>query len=245
MPKLTDEEKQERRFQRERTRARDKALRAEEDHLRNQAQSERFKRENMYLTWEEYQAGEPCRGCGKPLMDQQDTELPPNKLTEQQREAREADVIEFKHQHGECRSYRWSAGSQTTHCGFCCPSPPIGPQTLARVAELFSIRTPDEDLDEWELTLTCEHVTHCTAHRTNHSYSIGVVTCPECEQPRGIVTSQRLGPVNDPHGRIQQQRINAELQQAQDKLRRQEKATAKTRQRIAELQAQTRNDTSE
>lgn len=63
--------------------------------------------------------------------------------TDEQRAAREAEEAEFRRLHPNCDGdgklrFRWTiAGNGITHCGVCCPPPPLSPAQTARVAEVF------------------------------------------------------------------------------------------------------------
>ncbi|MFP3964145.1 hypothetical protein SMC26_17625 [Actinomadura fulvescens] len=102
-------------------------------------------------------------------------------------------------------------------------------------ALLVSIKTENRDLDDWDLTLTCDHVVRCTQHRDHDHYSRRVVDCPTCATRRGVVEVERVGPTDDPEGRVQRERLLSELQAAKAKLERQRRTVEKTQRRIDEL----------
>jgi hypothetical protein len=101
----------------------------------------------------------------------------------------------FTDRHPGCRSLRWSmSGSRTTHCGECCPPPPLGYRQIEPIARLLQsvAATDPSDLDTWRLTLTCTHTVDRTQHRTNHSWTSSTVHCPDCSHARGVVASEKL-----------------------------------------------------
>ena len=123
----------------------------------------------------------------------------------------------FRELHADCRSHRWgTANSATMHCGYCCPPPPMSPARFEKAMRLFeSFGKPDpSQLDEWELSLTCDHTTRRTQHRSNGTRSSWyVVDCPECGTTRGVVESRLQGPAVDPEERpvVERERLEAEL----------------------------------
>jgi primosomal protein N'' len=107
---------------------------------------------------------------------------------------------------------------------------------IERISQILS-STPvrKEDLDDWDLRLTCDHVVRRAQHRDHDRYAARVADCPCCATRRGVVTARRSGPTDDPDGRVHQQRLAAELQEAHAKLARQRKALTATEVRITEL----------
>lgn len=116
MAKLTDEQRQHRAL----ARARREALQAEEDDRRCEERRQQWVRDGMYLSYEEYEQGVPCRGCGEPLQDGLGSWPALLKLTDQQRAEHDAYEAAFKERHGGCHTGRWSMeGSRTYHCFLC------------------------------------------------------------------------------------------------------------------------------
>lgn len=240
MARMTDEQREHRAL----VRARREALAAEEEDRRLEEQRQQWHRDGAYLSRAEVEAGEPCRGCGQPLLDGLGDWPPLNRLTPQQRAEYDRAEALFRERHGACRSHRWSlSGHRATHCGYCCPPPPISDRQIERIRQiLFSARVRNEDLDAWQLTLTCGHVVRRAQHRDHHTCTARVADCPECGMRRGVVTADRTGPMDDRSGQVARQRLAAELQVAQARLDRQRKAVEATERRIAEL-AQKLGDT--
>ncbi|MEV6207413.1 hypothetical protein [Kitasatospora sp. NPDC051914] len=246
MSKLTEEQRQ----QRAAARAHREALAAEEDHRRREERSERWSREGVYLSWEEFRRGEPCRGCGDPMSDGLGDWPALLRMTEQERQERDLAEMRFKERHGGCREGRWTvSGSRVLHCFACCPFPPMSPEQARVVGKiLFAPRSEnhEKELDAWKLTLTCDHVVEKTAHRSNDRYSSRVVRCGECDAHRGVVISERIGPAwdRDLHlkpgipGPVERERLTAELKAVEAKLERQRKSTTATQTRIDEIRAQ-------
>lgn len=118
MAKLSEEERQRRAL----ARARRQALENEERHHRDERKREEWEREGTRLTWEEYAAGVPCRGCGQPISGR-DSDYRFKGLIHMSPEERaryDAEEVRYREQHPECRSYRWSVqGCITLHCGYC------------------------------------------------------------------------------------------------------------------------------
>jgi hypothetical protein len=218
-------------------RARREALAAEEDDRRHEERRQQWHREGAYLSRAELEAGEPCRGCGQPLLDGLGNWYPLNRLTTEQRAEYDRAEALFRERHGTCRSHRWGlSGHRATHCGYCCPPPPMSDRQIGQISQILaSAQVRKEDLDDWDLTLTCDHIVRRTQHRDHDQYTMRVADCPACGTRRGVVTAQRAGPTDDPDGRIFQQRLAAELQTAQAKLDRQRKAVTATEFRITEL----------
>lgn len=97
--------------------------------------------ENERLTWEQYQAGEPCRGCGRPMRDATPWTGSGKgliHLSEEERAQYDSEEQLFNLRHADCHAHRWTVeGSLTTHCGKCCPPPPMSPEQTARIAALL------------------------------------------------------------------------------------------------------------
>ncbi|MFG2885432.1 hypothetical protein ACGFYV_24600 [Streptomyces sp. NPDC048297] len=243
MAKLTEEQKQ----QRAAKRALRSALEAEADDRRRRERDEQWEREGTRLSWAEYVAGEPCRGCGLPMTDELGSWPPLLKLSEAEKLEYEEANQRFRERHADCRDARWTvSGSRVTHCCFCCPPPPMGPKQVEKLARLFaswpSREERKKDLDRWDLTLRCDHVVPYIQHRENTRVSARVVDCPECGERRGVVSSEQVGPAYRDDGTIRErvaadrERLARELAAAEAKLTRQQKSAAATQRRIAEFQ---------
>ncbi|MBL1095173.1 hypothetical protein [Streptomyces coffeae] len=245
MAKLTEEERQ----RRAAARARKKALEAEEKDRRDRERREMWQREGMHLSWEDYEAGEPCRGCGEPMEDGRGDW--PGTMYRSEQEKREYDAAQerFRERHPDCKSGRWGiSGSRVTHCMLCCPPPPMSPARIQKLAELVaSWPSTDErkkDQDAWKLTLTCDHTVRYTQHREHDRVSTDVVDCPECDARRGVVQSERIGPAYDDEQIMcdrlaaERERLAEELAAAKSKLQRQQRNAAATRRRIDEIEQQ-------
>lgn len=93
------------------------------------------------LTWEQYLAGEPCRGCGRPMGDAtlwSGSGKGLIHLSEEERAQYDSEEQPFKVRHADCHAHRWTVGgSLKTHCGKCCPPPPMSPEQTARIATLL------------------------------------------------------------------------------------------------------------
>lgn len=248
MAKLTEQQRR----QRAEKRALRNALEAEAEDQRQRERAELWERERMRLSWEEYVAGEPCRGCGQPMRDGRGDWPPLLEMSEAEKQERNEAEQRFRDRHADCRAARWSvSGSRVTHCCFCCPPPPLGPKQIENLSRLMaswpSHEESKKDLDAWKLTLRCGHsVTH-VQHRDHDYVSARVVDCSECGERRGMVHSERVGPAYDDREIVQQRaaadriRLSQELAAAETKLARQRKATAATEQRINDIREQLRD----
>jgi|SRR5699024_1448806 len=63
--------------------------------------------ETPMLTWEQYVAGEPCPGCGRPYQDDEPWESKGTMyFTDEERARYDAEEALYKQHHGECGSHR-------------------------------------------------------------------------------------------------------------------------------------------
>ncbi len=90
------------------------------------------------LSWEEYAAGAPCRGCGQPLLTAQEAPEWHTKGTMYYTEDEQAEAAayeaEFRARHPLCHAFRWTlAGRLGEHCMRCCPPPPLSPEQMMAV----------------------------------------------------------------------------------------------------------------
>lgn len=135
MAELTEEQK----AQRARTRKRNQALAAEAEHRRTEARHREWKEMGLRLTRAELEAGVPCRGCGLPIIDDLEPFPALMHLTDAQRLEYDAAEKEYLERHGDCHAHRWSmGGSRTTHCGYCCPPPPLSERQIADISRIMS-----------------------------------------------------------------------------------------------------------
>jgi hypothetical protein len=183
------------------SRARRAAEAAEADDRRVEGRRLQWQREGVYMTRAKIEAGEPCRGCGQPLLDGLGDRGPLSNLTPDQRAACDRAEELYRERHRDCRSHRWSLGGhRALHCGYCCPMPPLPAEQARRAAQvLSSVRTRPEGLDAWDLMLTCGHTVRRAQHRDHgdrHSWQ--VTECAQCGQRRGVVSAQRTGPARRP-----------------------------------------------
>lgn len=236
MPKMTEEQRQQRAL----VRARREALAAEEDDRRLEQRQQQWMEQGAYLTVAEIEAGEPCRGCGEPLLDGLGNWPALLHMTPAQRRDYDDADASFRERHSGCRAHRWSmSGNRTAHCGYCCPPPPLSTLQIERIRQILSsVKTEKKDLIDWDLTLTCEHSVRHSQHRDHDRYSFQVVGCPTCGARRGVVATQRIGPAAGPDARAQKEHLSTQLQSAQTKLKRQRKATAATERHNEELTIQ-------
>jgi hypothetical protein len=236
MARMTDEQREQKAL----LRARRAAEAAEEDDRRTEERRQQWQREGTCMSWAEIEAGEPCRGCGQPLLDGMGDWPPLLKLTPEQRAEYDRADTAFRERHGDCRAVRWSmSGHRAAHCFYCCPMPPLRDWQAEQLAQIFSsarAHARADDLDAWELALTCDHVVRHTQHRDQGDRCGTAVTdCPACARRRGVVTARRVGPADDKSGRVARERLAAELAEARMKRDKQSKAVRATERRIADL----------
>lgn len=210
MAKRSEEEKEDRALAR-RTKS---ALAAEADAHRQEEKRRRWVEEGSHLTREELEAGVPCRSCGLAIIDELGDWPPLMLLTDEERTERERMNKAFTDRHPDCRSLRWSmSGSRTTHCGECCPPPPLGDRQIEAIARLLqsAAATDPSDLDTWRLTLMCTHTVDRQQHRRNHSRTSSTAHCPNCSQTRGIVASEKL-PHSSQRNAAERARLDREIE---------------------------------
>lgn len=156
------------------------------------------------LTREQFEAGEPCPGCGMPLIDKGRPERVGTRYeTAEQRELREAEEARFSAAHPDCHAGRWSmSGSAYSHCFDCCPPHPLSDEQIRALAAILSGSPRPEERPElfmrWQLRLYCGHLVERTSHVSNKEpYRVGGVLtgpCPECGlDPVTIVATEPLG----------------------------------------------------
>lgn len=225
MAKLTEDQ----RALRARARAKEKALRAEQDYERREQIRQRWERDRLRLTREELEAGEPCRGCGRPILDGLGSRVPLMHGTDQQRAEREAEEHEYSRLHSDCGRGRWTvSGSRTQHCMDCCPPPPLSQAQIDAIAGILaSIRSTPRQLDEWSLTLTCDHTVVAKQHPSHTYWSSSVASCPDCGRERGVVDAIRIGAAANSRSKARQEELRQDLASAQSKLDRHRKQTAR------------------
>ena len=151
------------------------------------------------LTFEQYEAGAPCPGCGHAYRDAEPFEFKGTMhLSDHERERYDAEESRFKDEHASCRSHRHRVGgSLTTHCGKCCPPPPMSASELERIRKLISSPTPPHELMIWRLRLYCGHTVERRAHRSHKTVQSafnGAVNCTECgSDPSTVIDACAIG----------------------------------------------------
>lgn len=186
-------------------RARARAEQAERDARRTRDQRRRWEEEGTYLTRAEFEAGVPCRGCGEPWVDGLGSWPPLLKMTPEQRADYDREEERYRARHGECRAHRQTvAGSRTTHCGYCCPPPPLSAEHVEELRRLLSSwpKPNPANLVVWELTHTCGHTVRRTQHQDYKEWNLhSTYECEECGgEIRGVISAVRIGPVPEVEG---------------------------------------------
>lgn len=70
---------------------------------------------------------------------------------------------------------------------------------VSTTGRILEPHTRPEDLDAWDLTLTCGHTVRRTQHRDHGDRrSWRVAECATGEQRRGVIAAERIGPAGDP-----------------------------------------------
>jgi hypothetical protein len=158
------------------------------------------------LTYEQYRAGQPCPGCGRPYVDAEPFEPKGTMFFSDSERARyDAEKARFKEAHPSCGSHSHGvSGSLTKHCGKCCPPPPLSPMQFDRLTTLLRKPTPDHELMVWQLRLYCGHTVERRAHashKTVHAAFTGSTKCAECGcDPATIVDARAIGRAAPPPG---------------------------------------------
>jgi hypothetical protein len=111
-------------------------------HLQCEAWSVPTYTESDRLTHEQMMAGEPCPGCGEEPVSLGEPPSWTGKgtmyLTADEQAARTAAEQAFKKRHLYCYAERWSmAGGAVSHCGRCCPPPPMSRDQIRRICRSF------------------------------------------------------------------------------------------------------------
>ena len=223
MARMTDEERE----RRASLRARRTAQAAEADDRRVEERRLQWQREGVYMTRAEIEAGEPCRGCGQPLLDGLGDWGPLNNLTPDQRA--EYDRAEGTKPRGTAPGLPVAPLQPGRSPGpplrvLLPDAAPVGRASRPGRADPVLVRTRPEDLDDWDGVLTCGNTVRRTQHRDHgERLSWRVTERAACGQHRGVITAQRIGRAGDPFGQAVRDRRGAELAQAQAKLDKQRK----------------------
>lgn len=238
MPKLTEEQKAARAAKRQMT----NALKEETRAHRDEAKWREWREKGMYLTREQPAAGEPCRGCGLPVIDNLGNWPGTMYLTPEQKIEYDADQARYKEMHPNCDAHRWSmAGSRATHCGYCCPPIPMSPEQYENISRiLLSSPRREEELDIWERSLTCGHAIEQSVHHTNRHPSFSTAWCPECELTRGVVSPIKTVEAAARMAAAKRKRDD-QVARAERELNEAEKVAAQARKKLAELKSNTQH----
>jgi hypothetical protein len=103
---------------------------------------------------------------------------------------------------------------------------------ISQILSSTSVRK--EDLDDWDLTLTRDHVVRRAQLRDHNRYTARVADCPSCATRRGVVTARRAGPADNSDGLVYTAATSRGVA-AQAKLARRRKAVTAAEARITEL----------
>lgn len=231
---LTEEQKAERAQNRRMTSALKEEARAHRDEARRQE----WRDKRMYLTREQAAAGEACRGCGLPVIDNLGSWPGTMYLTDEQRITFDTDQERYREMHPNCDARRWSmAGSRATHCGYCCPPIPMSREQAERIQRIFATVSErrEGEMDIWARSLTCGHVVEQSVHHTNREPGFSTQWCPECGLTRGVVESEKVVETAAQTAEANRRRDD-KISQAERELKKAEKVAAGARKKLAALQ---------
>lgn len=236
MAKLSEEEKERRAVNRRRK----AALAAEADAIRHDDKRREWAENGTRLTRAELEAGVACRGCGLAIIDGLGDRPALMKMTDEERLEHEAAEAAFMARHPDCHAIRWAmSGSRTTHCGYCCPPPPLSKKQIEGIQSILTNagRPDPRELDAWRLSLTCEHVVDKTQHSSNTCWSGSTTFCTECSQTRGLMTSEKLPPSPVRYA-AESRRLVCEIQAVRDEYEKHQKKADTVGRRLAKLESE-------
>lgn len=215
------------------------ALKAERRAHHHEAQRRRWVDEGMYLKSEEAEDGEPCRGCGLPVIDRLGNWPGTSYMSDDERIDYDATQARFSELHPDCDSHRWSmAGSRATHCGSCCPPLPIPEQHLENLCRFLDSLPPRlvDDLVVWRRTLTCGHMVEVSVHHSHSGPSMSTELCPECDLTRGVISSEKVTTAASPAAEAGRQHAE-KVAQAEHEVAKAEKAARAAKRKLDALRA--------
>jgi len=230
---LTEEQKAARAAKRQLT----SALKEEARAHRREARRREWREQGLYLTRERALAGEPCRGCGLPVIDNLGSWGGTMYLSPQERIEYDAAQELYRRMHPTCDAHRWSTeGSRATHCGYCCPPIPMSDKQAEDIGRLLASfgRPRDEELDIWQRILTCGHQVEQSVHHTNRSPSFSTAWCPDCEMARGVVSSLKTVEAATRQAEAKRRRDD-EVKRAEREVAKAEKAAREARRKLEDL----------
>jgi len=212
------------------------ALKEEAQAHRREAKQREWHEKDMYLTRDQAAAGEACRGCGLPVIDNLGSWPALMHLTEGQRLDHDAAEARFRELHPDCHAYLWSMeGSRAMHCGLCCPPLPLSPTQIENISRIFkSVTRREEELDVWAIALTCGHRVEHEVHYTNRHWSGSTAHCTECGMTRGVVKSERILEAADRKKEIDRKRAS-DVAKATREVSKAEKTAKAAREKLASL----------
>lgn len=215
------------------------ALKEETRAKRLEARSREWATKDMYLSREEAANGEPCRGCGLPVVDNLGDWPATMYLSRDERIEYDVERARFRERHPDCESHLWSmVGSRATHCGDCCPPLPLSEAQLEYVARILRRSRPSvEELDVWECLLTCGHQIQQQVHHTSSGPGFSTYRCLRCDELRGVVSSEKIVEVGARKQEAERRRASA-LARAVQELERAEKTARDARLKLDQLLSQ-------
>lgn len=147
---------------------------------------------NPQLSYEAYKAGEPCRVCGRALLDESALGTDGESIA-----LIDAENAAFRAEHEKCPIGVWKLQDhRVEHCHVCCPFPPLSPEQREEVwALLFQPRVRTVQDAIWRVDLTCGHVDPAASGTVYRVPS--TVRCSECEIIRGVVKAERVDDKTD------------------------------------------------
>lgn len=159
---------------------RTQALLAETWERECQAKRREWTDRGLYQPYEAFASGEPCRACGRPLLDD-------SPLDDQDAPwaASNVDNADFRSRHENCVGFWNVEACSVEHCHQCCPPPPLSPTQVDVLGELLQM--PATYQFTWILELTCGHTE--SAITGDGDFGPATARCAACSATRGVVTA--------------------------------------------------------
>jgi len=96
--------------------------------------------EDDRLTWEEFVAGMPCQGCGRPFLDDE-TSQREGESWPAYRERMAPIAAAFRARHTD-HGTSWTVGGGPAHCRRCCAPHPLSPDQIRQLSRIANPPTP-------------------------------------------------------------------------------------------------------
>ena len=194
----------------------------------------------MYLSREQAVAGELCRSCGLPVIDNLGKWPGTMYLTPEQRVEYDADQAKYKEMHSDCEAHRWSmSGSRATHCGYCCPPIPMSREQYESIERIFASSAWREQELNSGSARSPVGMSSSRAFTTQTNSHFSTAWCPDCEMTRGVVAPTKTV---EAAARVAEakRKHDDEVAKAESEVKNAEKAAASARRKkLADLRTST------